>query len=470
MRSATRELASKLGLKHVPPLRIVDAVISPMVVARRSGTTLLWPRALVDMPAPERDSLLVHELAHVRRRDHWMRFAEIAATALFWWSPVTWWTRRALRAAEERCCDEWVLRTLPGAGRSYASGLLKTVMFLSRGGHALPATASPASLARDIEGRLKEVLMDAPQPRLGSFARLTLAPVALAALLAFPTFGEPPVAPEPPPEPAPALVPEPPVAPDVILPAVAPEIPDPPIAPEYVRPGLAGVEEVEELGEVEILELQEVQELEEFVAVAPEIPDPPIAPEYVRPGLAGVEEVEELGEVAKKMRAGLEAEAEALRASLEAEHAAFAQQTLGHVEEELEQRAQEITAQLEKLTAERDLLHDDDAVAQRETLEVQLSVLEATRRSIEAEALAREGSTEDARKRREEAEVARARAEEKLEVIVERAQLQAARGMEKALALLVKRSEKLRESGRDEEVEQLEEEAAELRRHIDSLR
>ncbi len=81
----------------------------------------------------------------MRRRDHWVRLVEIAATALFWWYPVTWWARRALRRAEERCCDEWVLRLLPRSAEAYANGLLKSLTFVAeRRTRCRPSLPAPA--------------------------------------------------------------------------------------------------------------------------------------------------------------------------------------------------------------------------------------------------------------------------------------------------------------------------------------
>ena len=133
------EIASQLGLPGAPPVRLVPAPVPPMLWPTRGGPLLLLPQQLLGrLTADERDALLAHELAHVRRRDHWVRFVEIAATALFWWYPVAWWARAALRRAEERCCDEWVLRVLPAGAGAYASGLLKSLAFVSGRGRPSP--------------------------------------------------------------------------------------------------------------------------------------------------------------------------------------------------------------------------------------------------------------------------------------------------------------------------------------------
>src|SRR5205085_5012588 len=80
---------------------------------------------------PQQSALLVHELAHLYRRDHWVRWLEIIVTVLYWWHPAVWWARRELRDAEEQCCDAWVVWLMPGANRHYAAALLDTLEFVS---------------------------------------------------------------------------------------------------------------------------------------------------------------------------------------------------------------------------------------------------------------------------------------------------------------------------------------------------
>ena len=104
------------------------------------------------------DTLLVHELAHLRRRDHWVRVLEFVVMGLYWWHPVVWYARRELREAEEQCCDAWVVSTLPDAGRTYASALLDTLDFLSTAPAAVPPLASGLGQIADLKRRLTMIM------------------------------------------------------------------------------------------------------------------------------------------------------------------------------------------------------------------------------------------------------------------------------------------------------------------------
>jgi beta-lactamase regulating signal transducer with metallopeptidase domain len=150
-------LAGRLGLAERPGVWMVPCTVSPQVWALGGGTRVLLPQALwEELDDEQRATLLVHELAHIGRRDHWVRLVEVAVTVLYWWHPVVWWARGALREAEEQCCDAWVVETLPAAVRSYASALLATLRFLSATSEAEsePATASAMGQFHDLRKRL----------------------------------------------------------------------------------------------------------------------------------------------------------------------------------------------------------------------------------------------------------------------------------------------------------------------------
>ena len=162
-----------------------------MLWPTRRELRLVLPQLLLQsLDADERAALLAHELAHVRRADHWVRRLEVIVVVLYWWLPVLWWLRRQLRDAEEKCCDAWVVWVLPDRQRSYADALLNTVDFLSGAPVALPCGASGAGRVHQLERRLT-MIMEAKTPRsMGPGARLGVALLAAALLPALPTWAQ----------------------------------------------------------------------------------------------------------------------------------------------------------------------------------------------------------------------------------------------------------------------------------------
>jgi beta-lactamase regulating signal transducer with metallopeptidase domain len=184
-------LAVTLGISRPPRIRVVPERIPPAVWPGLGRAEILLPAGLLERLTPhELDALLAHELAHVRRRDHWVRPFELVITALYWWLPVTWWARRNLRVAEEKSCDALVLRTLPERSRDYAEGLLKTVEFLSIRERPVPALAVGAAETSRLKERIVMILnRDIPHPPSGA-TRLSLAVIAVVALLVSPAWVE----------------------------------------------------------------------------------------------------------------------------------------------------------------------------------------------------------------------------------------------------------------------------------------
>ena len=143
---------------------------------------LIIPDRALEKPrrAPAR-TLLIHELAHLRRGDHRVRFFELVVTALYWWNPVLWWARQALRDVEEQCCDAWVVWALPDAAKSYAETLLETLDFLNQSDLSEPLLASGFGKVHHLRKRLT-MIMSGTTPRLVSLWG-TLGALSLGALL-----------------------------------------------------------------------------------------------------------------------------------------------------------------------------------------------------------------------------------------------------------------------------------------------
>lgn len=145
-----------------------DEVAEPMLLGA------LRPRMLVPLhferhySAEEREFVLAHERAHLRRRDTLVNGLGALWLCVFWYNPVMFWAVRLLRFDQDLACDAAVLAAA-GKGRRgrYAEALLKAQL-AGEGALALPLTchwgaAHPlrrriAALKRPVPGRVRHAL------------------------------------------------------------------------------------------------------------------------------------------------------------------------------------------------------------------------------------------------------------------------------------------------------------------------
>jgi beta-lactamase regulating signal transducer with metallopeptidase domain len=126
-----------------------------------------WPARL---GARELESVLLHEVAHVRRGDL-LGLATIAVLgAVWWWNPVFRVARARWRTLIEEGCDERAIAAAEGDPVPYCQALLRAARLMSE--HVRPAGAVrpqvPAGAigmsAHALEGRLRRA-MTSPWPR-----------------------------------------------------------------------------------------------------------------------------------------------------------------------------------------------------------------------------------------------------------------------------------------------------------------
>jgi len=133
---------------------------------------LLLPPDHEEWSAERRRAVLIHELAHVARRDSVTHLAAQLCCAFYWFNPLVWLAARALRSERERACDDCVL-TAGTVASAYAGELLdiaRTSLGLER--HAVALAMARRS---ELEGRLLAIL----NPAL----RRSVPPVRTAVLL-----------------------------------------------------------------------------------------------------------------------------------------------------------------------------------------------------------------------------------------------------------------------------------------------
>ncbi len=203
----TRAIADRLGVA-APATYAVHGLHSPLV-HHFGRAVLLIPRALLDLIPRERwQCILAHELAHLRRGDHVVRWLELIAAIVWWWNPVLWLVQRNLHESAEEACDAYVVWALPNSRRVYAETLIDVSELISRKEVQVTALGIRNGVRMDFERRLEHILHGTFMPRLGFTALITL---ALILGLTLPAWTQsdaaitPPAATAPAAEPAPAL-------------------------------------------------------------------------------------------------------------------------------------------------------------------------------------------------------------------------------------------------------------------------
>jgi beta-lactamase regulating signal transducer with metallopeptidase domain len=178
-------VANRLRVR-VPAVRVLPGLTSPLMWCLWRPI-LLWPAGLeCRLTAEGRRAVLAHELAHLRRRDHWVRRLEMIAAVLHWWNPLFWIARKKLRNDAELACDAWA--TGQADRRSYAEALLEVCSFNPRRRPA-PAVGVIGEGRRAMQERLTMIMRDRVPTRLAFGAKLIVALMAIAAVPAW-TLGQ----------------------------------------------------------------------------------------------------------------------------------------------------------------------------------------------------------------------------------------------------------------------------------------
>jgi len=169
-----RGVAAGLGVR-APRVCVLARASGPFLWSLRRPVLVL--PASQGLPAP---TVVAHELAHLRRRDHWTAWFELGVQALHFWNPLFWLARRQLHRAAELACDQWVVERFPRERRAFARALVDTAERSAEGAFIPRAAQAIGSDPRDFEERLVNIL-HAPE-RARSWRGLPAAALACALL------------------------------------------------------------------------------------------------------------------------------------------------------------------------------------------------------------------------------------------------------------------------------------------------
>jgi beta-lactamase regulating signal transducer with metallopeptidase domain len=155
-------------------LVVSEEVRSAGVLGLHAPAIAVSPAMLQELSNSELDQILVHEWAHVQRRDDIGRVGQVLVTAVAGLHPAVWWINRRLHVERETACDDWTVN-VTGAPKGYAACLTKLAA-LGNDGWLVPAAWSSSSLTTRVVRLLDR--------RRNRSTRFTVASLAFAPVLA----------------------------------------------------------------------------------------------------------------------------------------------------------------------------------------------------------------------------------------------------------------------------------------------
>ncbi len=179
------QCAARLRLRSCPALRLSDDAPGPAVCGLFRPIVLM-PTSLAENLSGERlRTVLVHELAHIRRADLWVNFAQTLLLVAYFYHPLLWLANAVVRRLREQAVDETVLVALDAEAESYGATLIDLAeMTFHRPALGLRLIGIAES-RKALEGRIRHMITQ-PKPRTAKLGFAGLLAIALAAAALLP--------------------------------------------------------------------------------------------------------------------------------------------------------------------------------------------------------------------------------------------------------------------------------------------
>jgi GWxTD domain-containing protein len=155
------ELAGRLRVSK--PVTLLESCLAdaPVVIGCLRPAILIPIGLLTGLPAAQIESILIHELAHIRRHDYLMNLLQVFAESFLFFHPAVWWISGLIRAERENCCDDCVV-AMTGAAHEYAVALVALEQ-----NRSMSQKAALAATGGKLTNRIHRLLQQPQRPGAG---------------------------------------------------------------------------------------------------------------------------------------------------------------------------------------------------------------------------------------------------------------------------------------------------------------
>lgn len=154
------ECAHRLGVDGRVRLEVAPDVRGPAVVGVLGPRIVLPESVLAGFGRDQLEVILLHELAHVRRRDPAVHLLMMTARLLHWFNPIAWFALARMAAERENACDDVVIDALGRTCRKlYGETILHLVETLAEA-PMVPGVVRFFGSRRRLRARLESIVRE----------------------------------------------------------------------------------------------------------------------------------------------------------------------------------------------------------------------------------------------------------------------------------------------------------------------
>ncbi len=151
------ELRLQLNLRK-PVKVILSSYISLPFISGWNKPIIFLPKTFLRYEAEKLRFVLIHELAHVHRKDNMTTLLKQISCGIFWFNPLVWWAVNLSKIDMEIACDDFVIRANQNK-YDYASFILD-ILEEHKNKAFLNQTGLTGSGKKEIQSRMKAILND----------------------------------------------------------------------------------------------------------------------------------------------------------------------------------------------------------------------------------------------------------------------------------------------------------------------
>jgi beta-lactamase regulating signal transducer with metallopeptidase domain len=176
--AALRRVTSWLQARSDIELIVAPEIVEPGVWRIFRPAIVLPESMSAQLSDPELESVLMHEVIHIQRRDNLVASLQMILCSIFWFHPLIWIIDRKMLSDREQACDQEVC-LVGGQSAVYAASLLKVLRFCI--GFRMAGVSSV--VGSNLKRRIEEIMRNEVDKRSARLQRAFVVAVALAVMV-----------------------------------------------------------------------------------------------------------------------------------------------------------------------------------------------------------------------------------------------------------------------------------------------